>query len=87
MKNNVQQVKIDNVQIEATASFIYLGNKLTADYNEEELINMRFNQALEKLNKLKPILINPNVQNFIKKRLIGLIVISTATYGAESWHL
>ncbi len=47
MKNNVQQVKVDNVQIEATASFVYLGNKITADYNEEELINMRFTQDMK----------------------------------------
>ena len=80
-------ISIDNEELEQVEEFKYLGQTITADAKTEKEIKIRIGIAKSRFQELKIVLTNRRISQELRLRLVKCFVLSTFTYGCETWTL
>ena len=98
LKLNIQKTKIvasgpitsweiDGETVETVADFIFLGSKITADYDCSHEIKRCLLLGRKVMTNLDSILKNRDITLSTKVRLVKAIVFPVVMYGCESWTI
>ena len=77
--------QIDGETVETVADFIFLGFKITADYDCSHEIKRRLLLGRKVITNLDSILKSRDVTLPTKVHLVKVMVLSVVMYGCESW--
>ena len=80
-------IKIDGKTLEQVENFIYLGGVISEVPSSESDIKRRVGLAMGSMQKLNPIWKSKDIRNSTKLELYKVLVLSIASYGAETWTL
>ena len=80
-------ISIDNEELEQVEEFKYLGQTVTADAKTEKEIKIRIGIAKSRFQEMKIVLTNKRITQELRLRLVKCFVLSTFTYGCETWTI
>jgi hypothetical protein len=82
----VTNFKIDDIPIELVSKFKYLGQTFSFNNNSEEEVDNRISAAWKSFWSLKKFF-QSKLPIYHKKRLFDTCILSTFTYGCQTWSL
>ena len=78
---------INNEELEQVDEFKYLGQTVTSDAKTEKEIRIRVGIAKSRFQEMKVVLTNRRISQELRLRLCKCFVLSSFTYGSETWTI
>ena len=86
-KGQYKDIEIDGQVLERVFDFIYLGSTKTSNGDCKTDVARRIGMAKSKMLDLKNICKDKDLSSKLKLKIMKVLVLTTATYGAEGWTL
>ena len=85
--NSKPKIIINDEEIEEENEFMYLGSQITNDGDVKAELNNRISKAAYAIHRLNKIWKDKNISLKTKMKLYRSNVVSSLTYGCETWQL
>ena len=85
-ETNTLDITVDGAPVKQSATFTYLGHKITSDGSLDPELDTRIQKASGAYNQLGNIWKNRNIQTSTKSRIYKAAVLTVLLYGSEVWN-